>query len=259
VTNLTPRPLQDEPRSPEGDNQPILSRQPGAASRWLVLAIIVIAIGAFYALGLHRHLSWESVRANIHSWQASARENLLLSLGVFFAVYVAVATLSLPVAGMLSLVAGALFGLALGVPLVSISATLGATGAFLLARYLLRDAVQRRFGDRLAAINRGVERDGAYYLFTLRLTPAVPFFLINLGMALTPMRATTFALISWVGMLPASFVFINAGTELGKVETPSDILSPGVILALVLLGMLPLVLRLLVRRFGRTQESTRSL
>jgi uncharacterized membrane protein YdjX (TVP38/TMEM64 family) len=241
------------------DNQPISPRQPRIGSRWLVLAIIVVAIGAFYALGLHRYLSWESVKANLDSWKTAARENLLLSLGVFFAVYVTVTTLSLPVAGMLSLVAGALFGLEVGVPLVSISATLGGTGAFLLARYLLRDAVQRRFGDRLATINRGVEWDGGYYLFTLRLTPAVPFFLVNLGMALTPMRATTFALVSWVGMLPGSFVFINAGTELGKVETPADILSPHVILALVLLGVLPLLLRLLVRRMGRTQESTRSL
>jgi uncharacterized membrane protein YdjX (TVP38/TMEM64 family) len=224
--------------------------QPGrsARTRWLVVALIVAAVVAFYTLGLHRQLSWESVKANLDHWRDLVNQHLLVSLGVYFAIYVTAATLSLPIAGILSLLAGALFGLGPGIVLVSIAATVGATGAFLLARYMLRDVVQRRFGERLAPINRGVERDGAYYLLTLRLLAVVPFFLVNLGMALTTMRATTFALVSWIGMLPGSFVFIYTGTALETIEMPSDILTPRVMTAFALLGLMPLVLRLLLRR-----------
>jgi uncharacterized membrane protein YdjX (TVP38/TMEM64 family) len=162
---------------------------------------------------------------------------------LFFLAYVAITSLSLPAAGVLSLTAGALFGRGWGTAVVSLASTLGATLALLVARYILRDFVQRRYGSRLEPLQRGIDRDGAYYLFTLRLVPAFPFFLINLGMALTRMPVRTFAWVSWLGMLPAIFVFVNAGTEIRGIDTPSAVLSPGILISLALLGLLPLLFR----------------
>jgi uncharacterized membrane protein YdjX (TVP38/TMEM64 family) len=222
--------------------------------RLLLAAVLVGAVVAFYALGLHRYLSWEAIRANVKAWKDQTDEHLPLALLLFFVVYVAVTALSLPVAAWLTLLAGALFGRWLGTAVVSAASTLGATLAFLSSRYLLRDWMQRRFGRRLGPINRGVERDGAYYLFTLRLVPAVPFFLINLGMGLTPMRVGTFALVSWAGMLLGTFLYVNAGTALASLDSPSSILDVKVVASLVALGLVPLLLRLLMRR--RTRPAT---
>ena len=129
---------------------------------------------------------------------------------------------------------------------MSLAATVGGTLAFLCTRYLFRDWVRQRFGDRLATVNRGVERDGACYLLALRLVPFVPFFLVNLGMGLTPMRVRTFLWASLLGMVPGTFLYVNAGTELGRLTSPLGILSPNVLLSLTLLGVVPLVLRRLV-------------
>jgi uncharacterized membrane protein YdjX (TVP38/TMEM64 family) len=159
--------------------------------------------------------------------------------------------LSLPVALTLTLLGAALFGRRLGVAGVSavidLAATTGATLAFLSSRYVLRDWVRRRFGERLRALEQGVERDGAYYLFTLRLVAAVPFFLINLGMGLTPLRVSTFVWVSLVGMLPATVLYVNAGQALGTAASPADLVGPDVLLALALLGVVPLLARKLVR------------
>ncbi|MDT0634385.1 FAD-dependent oxidoreductase [Spectribacter hydrogenooxidans] len=167
---------------------------------------------------------------------------LLLAAG-FFAVYVLVAALSIPGAAVMTLATGAVFGLGWGLLIVSFASSVGATLAFLTARFLLRDGVQRRFGRRLAAINRGVEKDGAFYLFALRLVPAFPFFVINLAMGLTPIRMATFYFVSQIGMLPGTVVYVNAGTQLGQVESLGGILSPGLIGSFVLLGLFPLVAR----------------
>ena len=217
-------------------------------SRWALAALLVLAVITFYAIGLQRYLSWESVRSNLSAWQADVRENLLLSLVVFFAVYVTLTALSVPAAWILSLVGGALFGRWVGTGVVSLASTLGATLAFLSSRYVLRDWVQRRFGERLQAINRGVEKDGAYYLLMLRLVPAFPFFLINLGTGLTPLRVGVFVAVSWVGMLPGTFLYVNAATELATLDSPSGLLSPTVLISLALLGIVPLVIRKLFRR-----------
>ena len=216
--------------------------------RWALLAALVLAVVAFYALGLEEYFSWESVRANLQEWKAAVQNNLPLALAVFFLVYVAVTALSLPAAGILSLVAGALFGRWLGTLVVSLASTLGATLAFLSSRYILRDWVERRFGRRLEPLHRGIERDGAYYLFTLRLVPLFPFFLINLGMGLTRMRVSTYALVSMLGMLPGTFLFAFAGEALGRMESPADLVSPEVVLALALLGVMPLLIRKIVQR-----------
>jgi uncharacterized membrane protein YdjX (TVP38/TMEM64 family) len=222
--------------------------------RLLLLALAVAAVVVFYLTGLHEQLRWEAVRSQVETWQRLAREHLLLTLTLYFLVYVTATALSLPVALILSLVAGALFDLWLGVAVVSTASVCGASLAFLGSRYLFRSSVRKRFGDRLAPIDRGIERDGAWYLLTLRMAPYVPFFLINLGLGLTPMRLATFALVSWVGMLPATFVLVNAGHEIGSLERPSDALSPTFVGSLALIGLLPLAVRLLLRRLSKPAQ-----
>jgi uncharacterized membrane protein YdjX (TVP38/TMEM64 family) len=210
--------------------------------------VLVLAVVGFYALGLSHYFSLDFLRANVEAWQAQAREQRVLSVLVFFLVYVAVTALSLPAAALLTMVAGALFDRWLGTAVVSLASTLGATLAFLSSRYLLRDWVQRRYGGRLGPMNRGVETDGAYYLFTLRLVPLVPFWLINLGLGLTPMPVTTFAAVSWLGMLPGTFLYVNLGSQLGSVHSPGDLVSWPMLAALALVGVVPLVIRKLLPR-----------
>lgn len=221
-----------------------------SAPRWALAALLVLAVASFFLLGLHRYLSWESVRGHFDALQATAREHLGLALGMYFFCYVAVTGLSLPFATVLTLLGGALFGLWLGTAVVSVASTLGATLAFLASRFLFRDWVQRRFANRLRRINQGVEQDGAWYLLMLRLVVAVPFFLINLGMGLTPMRTTTFLLVSWLGMLPATFLYVSVGRGLGELESPRGVLSWEVLVPLALLGIVPVVLR---RAFWRSR------
>src|SRR5690606_14396448 len=172
-------------------------------------------------------------------------------LGAYFAAYVVMAALSLPGAAIMTIAAGTLFGLLTGLLLVSFASSIGATLAFLVSRFLLRDAVQNRFGDRLGAINRGVERDGAFYLFTLRLVPVFPFFLINLLMGLTPLRARTFYWVSQLGMLAGTAVYVNAGTQIGRIESLGDIVSPGLLASFALLGVFPLIARFVIERMRR--------
>ncbi len=216
-------------------------------TRWGLAVLLLLAVVGFYALGLSRYFSWDFVRGHLDAWQTQVRQNLVLALAVFFAVYVAVTALSLPAAALLTMLAGALFGRWLGTGVVSLASTLGATLAFLSSRYVLREWVQRRFADRLGPINQGVEKDGAFYLFTLRLIPVVPFFLLNLGMGLTSIRVTTFAVVSWLGMLLGTFLYVNAGTELATLDSPADLLSWKVLGSLALLGIVPLAIRKLVQ------------
>jgi uncharacterized membrane protein YdjX (TVP38/TMEM64 family) len=233
---------------PETIQEKAAPHRPRLAARWLLAAVLVLGVAGFYALGLHRYLSWDYLRTHLELLNAEVQRHLLAAGFVFFLVYVAVTALSLPAAGALSLVAGALFGRWLGTGVVSLAATAGATLAFLSSRYLFRDFVRRRFGERLRALDDGVERDGAYYLFGLRLVPLFPFFLINLGMGLTRMRLRTFVWVSLLGMLPGTFLYVNAGAALAAIDSPRDILSPTVLVSLALLGLVPLGLRLLVRR-----------
>ena len=173
----------------------------------------------------------------------------LWSALIFFALYVAVSALSIPGAAILTLLGGALFALWEGFVLVSFASTLGATLAMLASRYLLRDWVQRRFARQMATVNAGMARDGAGYLFALRLMPLFPFFLVNLLMGLTRITVRRYWWVSQVAMLPATVIFLNAGRELGKVTSPRDILSPGIAFAFTLLGLLPLATRWLFSRY----------
>jgi pyruvate/2-oxoglutarate dehydrogenase complex dihydrolipoamide dehydrogenase (E3) component/uncharacterized membrane protein YdjX (TVP38/TMEM64 family) len=206
----------------------------------LILVLTAMA-GAFFAFDLHQMLTLEGLKTGLDSAKALYTADPLQVAGMFFLMYVIVTGLSLPGAAVMSLAAGALFGLLWGTLIVSFASSIGATLAFLVSRFILRDTLQNRFPDRLKTINEGIKKNGAVYLLTLRLVPIFPFFIINLLMGLTPIRTVTFYLVSQVGMLAATVVFINAGTQLAQLESLSDVLSPTVLASLTLLGIFPLV------------------
>ena len=214
--------------------------------RLLLLAALAALVLTYFGLDLGRFLSldyFKSQQAAIEAWRAAQPLKAALA---FFVAYVAVTGLSLPGAAVMTLVGGAVFGLFWGLLLVSFASSLGATLAFLVSRFLLRDWVQRRFGDRLRAINAGVEKEGGFYLFTLRLVPVFPFFVINLLMGLTPIRTWTFYWVSQIGMLAGTLVYVNAGTQLAKIDSPAGILSPALLGSFVLLGLFPLIAKKIV-------------
>lgn len=230
----------------------------------LVLALLLAGLALFAGIGqFHELLTLEGLKHQQGALTALQQESPVGFATGFFLVYVATTALSLPWATLLTLAGGALFGLGQGVLLISFASTLGATLAFLLSRHLLRDSVQQRFGNRLQAINDGVARDGALYLFTLRLAPVFPFFLVNLLMGLTPIRAWTYYWVSQLGMLAGTVVYVNAGTQLSRIDTLSGIASPALLLSFTLLGIFPLlaksVVRLLQRRkvYAAWQRPTR--
>ncbi len=212
-------------------------------ARILLALVVVAAIVAFFVFDLQQYLSLTELKAQRDALAAYAKAQPVLTIGAFFVLYIVVTALSLPGAAIMTIAGGAVFGLATGSVVVSFASTIGATLAFLAARFLFRESVQKRFRDRLKRLNEGVEREGAFYLLALRLVPAFPFFVINLVAALTPLRTWTFYWVSQIGMLPATIVYVNAGTQLGQVSSVGDILSPSLIGAFVLLAMLPLVTR----------------
>ncbi|MCV6624616.1 MAG: TVP38/TMEM64 family protein [Cellvibrionaceae bacterium] len=212
----------------------------------LLLALLV----AFYVGAGEQYLSLDFFRQFIE-------RQPLLAAAVFFALYVAITAASLPGAALLTLMAGALFGLGWGLLIVSFASTIGASLAFLFARTLLGGWVQQRFGEQLQTVNAGLARDGGFYLFTLRLIPVIPFFVINLVFGLSRIRLWTFYWVSQLGMLAGTAVYVNAGAELGAVEELSlqGILTPQLILAFVLLGLFPWLAKALVARFRPTEEA----
>jgi uncharacterized membrane protein YdjX (TVP38/TMEM64 family) len=179
----------------------------------------------------------------------------VFAIGGFFALYVLITALSIPGAAIMTLAAGAVFGLLMGTVIVSFASSLGATLAFLISRFLLRDYVERKFGPTAERLNRGVQTEGAYYLFTLRLVPLFPFFAINLAMGLTRLPTLTFYWVSQLGMLAGTVVYVNAGTQLGQIEATADILSPGLIGSFVLLGLFPLLAKKSVEFVRRVRAS----
>lgn len=211
-----------------------------------VLIVIAAAIAAFFIFDLGQYFSLEYIKANQASFNQYYSENPVLTIAIFFAVYVAVTALSIPGAAIMTLAGGALFGLSAGLIIISFASTIGATLAFLFSRFLLRDSIQARFGQQLESINKGIEKEGAFYLFTLRLVPVLPFFVINLGMGLTPLKAWTFYWVSQLGMLAGTAVYVNAGTQLGQLESLSGILSPGILLSFALLGIFPLIAKKII-------------
>ena len=210
------------------------------SSKPVVLVMIGILAVSFFAFDLHHHLSLGSLKQNLQSFQAYQQAHPMAAISIYMATYIVVTALSLPGAGILTLVGGAIFGLFKGVIIVSFASTIGATLAFLMARFLFRDAIQRRFKEKLEIIDQGVEKEGGFYLFSLRLVPLFPFFILNILMGLTRIPTLTYALVSQVGMLPATVVFVNAGKHLAELESIQGILSPGLMATFAILGIFPI-------------------
>ncbi|MGZ8284392.1 MAG: FAD-dependent oxidoreductase [Allosphingosinicella sp.] len=260
-----------DPHLPPLRGGPLLSREKRerkTSGRILLLLLIALAIASFFVFDLGAYLTLANLKARQAELAAYVEANPVAAVAAFFLLYVAVTALSLPGAAILTLAAGAIFGLWEGTLIVSFASTLGASLAFLSSRYLLRDWVKARFAGRIDAIDGGIERDGAFYLLTLRLIPAFPFFLVNLAMGVTGMRLLTFALVSQAGMLLGTIVYVNAGTQLAGIESTSDIFSPALIGSFVLLGLFPLLAKALVgwwkrrrvyRRWRRPRRFDRNL
>jgi dihydrolipoamide dehydrogenase len=212
----------------------------------IVVAAIVLLVAAWFALDFGQYFNLEylkSQQAAIENWRAA---NPVKAVVIYSTIYIVVTALSLPGAVIMTLAGGALFGLLWGTVIISFASTIGATLAFIIARYLFHDWVQEKFGNRLQAINEGIRKEGAFYLFSLRLVPVFPFFVINLVMALTPIATRTYYWVSQLGMLPATIVFVYAGTQLAKIDSLQGLLSPGLLTAFILLGLFPLLAKKVV-------------
>ena len=229
---------------------------PASTKPWkkLLVLVVIVAAAVIGYIQFRDALTLQHLAAKETELRSLQQDHAILVYGVAFLVYVAVTGLSLPGAAALTLICGWLFGFWRGTLLVSFASTTGATVAFLVSRFLLRDSLQRKFGDRLATFNQALEREGAFYLFMLRLIPAVPFFVINVVMGLTPVRTRTYWWVSQLGMLPGTAVYVYAGSSVPNLATLADkgatgILSPQLLVAFVLLGLVPLVLKKVIQRF----------
>ncbi len=225
--------------------------------RLLIITLFAVAIAAWFLFDLGQYLTLDVLKAQQAAIAEGYSANPLLVIALFFLGYIAVTALSLPGAAIMTLAAGAIFGLVTGTIIVSFASSIGATLAFLASRTVLHDWVQARFGDRLKAINEGVARDGAFYLFSLRLVPVFPFFLVNLLMGLTPIRTVTYYWVSQIGMFLGTIVYVNAGTQLARIESLSDIASPALLLSFAALGLLPWVGRGIMNALKRRRAYAR--
>ena len=215
-------------------------------NRKLLIAFLAILVAGFFFFDIGRFFSLDYLKSEQAALSALYEQRPFLVIASFFFGYIAVTALSLPGAAILTLAAGAQFGLLTGTIIVSFASSIGATLAFLVSRYLLRDTIENRFGEKLKTFNRNIKKDGAFYLFTVRLVPVFPFFLVNLVMGLTPLKTGVFYIVSQVGMLAGTLVYVNAGTQLAKIDSLSGILSPGLIFSFALLGIFPLIAKKVV-------------
>lgn len=218
-------------------------------SKKSVLGIILVVAIVYLGIEFSQYLTLENAKAQQASLTLFIEENLLVAAATYFILYIAITALSIPGAAVVTLLGAALFGFWLSLALVSFASTIGATIAFLSSRYLLRNWVQNRFSSKLVAINEGVKKDGAFYLFSLRLIPVFPFFLINLLMGLMPISMFRFYWVSQIGMLPGTAVYLNAGTQLSEINSLAGIVSPAVLLSFVLLGLFPMMAKWLLNKF----------
>ena len=212
----------------------------------VALAVIAILIAAFFIFDLGQYLSLEYIQSKLSDLQQFTSDNLILAIAIYMVIYIAVAALSLPGASLLTLLSGALFGLVVGTIAVSFASTIGATVAFLVSRYLLRDTIQNKFGEKLKTINEGIEKEGGFYLFTIRMIPLFPFFIVNLTMGLTTIKTWTFAFVSQLGMLAGTIVYVNLGKNLADIESLSGLLSLPLLFSFALLGIFPLIAKKVV-------------
>ena len=222
----------------------------------LVTGLVAVAGLLYWQFGQYASLSY--IQEQQQGFKEYYNDNKALILVAFFIGYVTVTSLSLPGAAIMTLLAGALFGLVTGVIIVSFASSIGATLAFLVARFILGKSLQNKYGDKLQKINEGIAREGKFYLFSMRLIPAFPFFLINILMGLTTLSAVSFYWVSQLGMLAGTVVFVFAGTQLAEIKSLSDILSPGLIAAFVAIGVLPLVAKKVIGFIRRKNTSSDS-
>jgi len=220
-------------------------------SRKLILGLVLVAVVVFLGIEFSQYLTLENAKAQQANLSHYIEQNLLYSALIYFVAYVVITAFSIPGAAVVTLLGAALFGFWFSLALVSFASTIGATLAFLSSRYLLRNWVQQRFSDKLNAINTGVKKDGSFYLFTLRLIPVFPFFLINLLMGLTPISTVRYYLVSQLGMLPGTAVYLNAGTQLAEIKTLAGIVSPTVLLSFALLGVFPFIAKWLLSKLQK--------
>jgi uncharacterized membrane protein YdjX (TVP38/TMEM64 family) len=228
--------------------------------RVVVAGWIVLGIAAFRYFELGQYLSLDYIQSSQEKFQALYLSHRALVIAAYMGIYIAVTALSLPGAAVMTLAGGGLFGLVAGTVAVSFASTIGATLACVVSRFLLREWVQNKFGDKLRVINDGIEKEGAFYLFSLRLVPIFPFFVINLLMGLTPIRLFTFFWVSQLGMLAGTVVYVNAGRQLAQIDSLSGILSPGVLISFVILGLFPITVKKLLAfyksKFGKGGQIT---
>ena len=220
----------------------------------LVAAIIILVI-VFWAFDLGRYFTLSYVKGSLDRFKSLYAEHRVLVILIYFVIYVVSTSLSLPGAAILTITGGALFGFLTGTLIVSFASTIGATLACFIARFLLRDWVQGKFGEKIVKINEGIGKEGAFYLFTLRLIPVFPFWIINLVMGLTKMRLWTFYWVSQLGMLAGTMVYINAGKEIAKIDSLRGILSPGLLISFALLGIFPIAVKKLLTLYKKRRNS----
>jgi len=230
-----------------------------AIQRIAVVVGVIALIAVFRIFELERYFSLTYLKASQEAFAALYAQHRVMVIGTYMIIYILVTSLSLPGATVLTLAGGAFLGLLVGTVVVSFASTIGATLACFVSRFLLRDWVQNKFGDKLETINRGIQNEGAFYLFTLRLIPVFPFFVINLLMGLTKMRLITYYWVSQVGMLAGTIVYVNAGKELAKIDSLSGILSPGLLISFAILGLFPITVKKLMKWYrnkkGKPQDT----
>lgn len=223
--------------------------------RVAIAGLIALLVGCFFYFDLGQYLTLSYLKASQHRFNELYAQHTASVIACYALIYIVATALSLPGAAILTLAGGALFGLTVGAVVVSFASSIGATLACFVSRFLLRDWVQSRYGNRLTAINNGIEKEGAFYLFSLRLVPVFPFFVINLLMGLTRMPLFTYYWVSQLGMLPATVVYVNAGKQLANIDSLAGIISPGLLFSFVLLGLLPIVMKKLLALRGRVGKS----
>ncbi|MBC8316930.1 MAG: TVP38/TMEM64 family protein [Desulfobulbaceae bacterium] len=226
--------------------------------RLLIVLAGILAVFLFYYFDLKQYLTLSYIKESQESLQQLYLENRLTVISAYMAIYIAVTALSLPGAVIMTLAGGGLFGFTVGTIVISFASTIGATIACAVSRYLLRDSVQGKFSDKLKAINKGIEEEGAFYLFTVRLIPVFPFFIVNLLLGLTKMPLITYFWVSQLGMIPGTMVYVNAGKELAKIDSLGGILSPGLIASFVILGLFPITVKKTMGFFRRKKTTLQS-
>ena len=221
---------------------------------YLKIFIVLIFLTSFFSVlifDLDQFLSFENIKKSQNSLQSLINENYLFYYVIFFIVYIVITTFALPFAAIKTIIAGALFGLIPGVLLTSFASSIGSTLCFLMSRFVLRNYVENKYRKYVEKVNSGIIKDGIFYLFFLRLSPIFPFFIINLIFGLTKMKAITFYIISQIGMLIGTVVFVNAGVQLAKINSISDILSFEIIIAFMLIGLVPFIIKKIIQRFKK--------